>query len=35
MLCTLLPPTAGRARVAGLDVVDDAPAVRRRIGAAL
>jgi ABC-type multidrug transport system ATPase subunit len=35
MLCTLLPPTANRARVAGLVVVDDAPAVRRRIGAEL
>jgi ABC-2 type transport system ATP-binding protein len=35
MLCTLLPPTAGRARVAGLDVVADAAAVRRAIGVAL
>jgi ABC-2 type transport system ATP-binding protein len=35
MLCTLLPPTAGRASVAGLDVVDKAPDVRRRIGVAL
>ncbi len=35
MLCTLLPPTAGRATVAGLDVVADAPEVRRRIGVAL
>src|SRR3954467_2699108 len=35
MLCTLLPPTAGSARVAGLDVVDDAAEVRRRIGVAL
>jgi ABC-2 type transport system ATP-binding protein len=35
MLCTLLPPTAGRARVAGLDVVEDAAGVRRRIGVAL
>src|SRR5438067_6336593 len=35
MLCTLLPPTAGSARVAGLDVVADAAAVRRRIGVAL
>src|SRR5213079_3691580 len=35
MLCTLLPPTAGSARVAGLDVVADAGAVRRRIGVAL
>jgi ABC-2 type transport system ATP-binding protein len=35
MLCTLLPPTAGSARVAGLDVVDSAAGVRRRIGVAL
>jgi ABC-2 type transport system ATP-binding protein len=35
MLCTLLPPTAGSATVAGLDVVKDAAAVRRRIGVAL
>jgi ABC-2 type transport system ATP-binding protein len=35
MLCTLLPPTAGRARVAGFDVLDNAAAVRRRIGVAL
>jgi ABC-2 type transport system ATP-binding protein len=35
MLCTLLPPTAGRASVAGCDVVGDAAAVRRRIGVAL
>jgi ABC-2 type transport system ATP-binding protein len=35
MLCTLLPPTAGSARVAGLDVVSDAAEVRRRIGVAL
>lgn len=35
MLCTLLPPTSGRASVAGLDVVDDAAEVRRRIGVAL
>jgi ABC-2 type transport system ATP-binding protein len=35
MLCTLLPPTAGSARVAGMDVVRDAPEVRRRIGVAL
>ena len=35
MLCTLLPPTAGSASVAGLDVVEDAPEVRRRIGVAL
>jgi ABC-2 type transport system ATP-binding protein len=35
MLCTLLPPTAGSATVAGFDVVKDAAAVRRRIGVAL
>ena len=35
MLTTLLRPTAGRARVAGHDVVDDAGAVRRAIGVAL
>jgi ABC-2 type transport system ATP-binding protein len=35
MLCTLLPPTSGRASVAGLDVVADAADVRRRIGVAL
>ena len=35
MLCTLLPPTSGQAIVAGLDVVDDAAEVRRRIGVAL
>src|SRR5947208_7030323 len=35
MLCTLLPPTAGRARVAGLDVIADGAAVRRSIGVAL
>ena len=35
MLCTLLPPTAGSASVAGLDVVSDAAAVRRKIGVAL
>jgi ABC-2 type transport system ATP-binding protein len=35
MLCTLLPPTAGNASVAGLDVVKDAAAVRRKIGVAL
>src|SRR4051794_1156977 len=35
ILCTLLPPTAGRASVAGVDVVADAAAVRRRIGVAL
>ena len=35
MLTTLLPPTAGTARVAGFDVIADGPEVRRRIGAAL
>jgi ABC-2 type transport system ATP-binding protein len=35
MLCTLLPPTAGSASVAGLDVVQDAAEIRRRIGVAL
>jgi ABC-2 type transport system ATP-binding protein len=35
MLCTLLPPTAGSASVAGVDVVDDPAEVRRRIGVAL
>lgn len=35
MLCTLLKPTAGRARVAGFDVVADPQAVRIRIGVAL
>ncbi|MCW3033424.1 MAG: ATP-binding cassette protein [Solirubrobacterales bacterium] len=35
MLCTLLPPTAGSATVAGLDVVRDAAEVRKRIGVAL
>jgi ABC-2 type transport system ATP-binding protein len=35
MLCTLLPPTAGAASVAGLDVVRDAAEVRRHIGVAL
>ena len=35
MLTTLLPPTDGRARVAGHDVVHDGAAVRRAIGAAL
>ncbi|MEA2368949.1 MAG: type transport system ATP-binding protein [Thermoleophilaceae bacterium] len=35
MLCTLLPPTAGGARVAGVDVVADGAEVRRRIGVAL
>jgi ABC-2 type transport system ATP-binding protein len=35
MLCTLLPPTSGRATVAGLDVVASAADVRRQIGVAL
>jgi ABC-2 type transport system ATP-binding protein len=35
MLTTLLPPTAGTARVAGYDIVRDGPAVRATIGAAL
>ena len=35
MLCTLLPPTAGSASVAGVDVLADAGEVRRRIGVAL
>jgi len=35
MLCTLLPPTAGSATVAGIDVVADSAGVRRRIGVAL
>src|SRR5438552_11212302 len=35
MLTTLLPPTAGTARVAGFDVVHDGPHVRSAIGAAL
>jgi ABC-2 type transport system ATP-binding protein len=35
MLTTLLRPTAGRARVAGHDVVDEAADVRRAIGVAL
>jgi ABC-2 type transport system ATP-binding protein len=35
MLCTLLPPTAGNATVAGLDVVREAADVRSRIGVAL
>src|SRR3954470_1279058 len=35
VLTTLLPPTAGTARVAGHDVVKDGAAVRRAIGAAL
>src|SRR6187200_41474 len=32
ILATLLPPTSGVARVAGLDVARQAPDVRRRIG---
>src|SRR5436190_20477746 len=35
MLCTLLPPTAGSARVAGVDVLHDGAQVRQRIGVAL
>ena len=35
MLCTLLKPTAGRASVAGYDVVDSPGDVRIRIGVAL
>src|SRR5256885_9412963 len=35
MLTTLLPPTAGSARVAGYDVVKEGPMVRKAIGAAL
>jgi ABC-2 type transport system ATP-binding protein len=35
MLATLLPPTAGRARVAGFDVITQGPQVRASIGAAL
>jgi ABC-2 type transport system ATP-binding protein len=35
MLTTLLPPTAGTARVGGHDIVKEGPAVRRTIGAAL
>jgi ABC-2 type transport system ATP-binding protein len=35
ILTTLLPPSAGRARVAGLDVVHQGPEVRRAIGASL
>jgi ABC-2 type transport system ATP-binding protein len=35
MLTTLLRPTAGRATVGGLDVMNDAAAVRQRIGVAL
>jgi ABC-2 type transport system ATP-binding protein len=35
MLVTLLPPTAGSARVAGYDVAKEGPQVRMNIGAAL
>src|SRR4051794_13676950 len=35
MLTTLLPPTEGRASVAGHDVAHEGPAVRKAIGAAL
>ncbi len=35
VLCTLITPTAGRARVAGFDVAGDPDAVRLRIGVAL
>src|SRR5438046_2048373 len=35
MLTTLLPPTAGRASVAGFDVATQGSEVRKRIGAAL
>src|SRR5437667_1692502 len=35
VLTTLLPPTAGTARVAGYDVVREGPKVRTEIGAAL
>jgi ABC-2 type transport system ATP-binding protein len=35
MLTTLLPPTAGTARVAGFDILREGPAVRGAIGAAL
>src|SRR3954463_5430142 len=35
MLTTLLPPTAGTARVAGHDILREGPAVRMAIGAAL
>jgi ABC-2 type transport system ATP-binding protein len=35
MLTTLLPPTAGSARVGGFDVVREGPSVRSLIGAAL
>lgn len=32
MLCTLIEPTSGTATVAGYDIKDQAPEVRRRIG---
>jgi len=35
VLTTLLPPTSGRARVAGMDVVHEGAKVRRAIGASL
>src|SRR5213592_3392859 len=35
MLTTLLPPTAGKARVGGFDVATEGPQVRKAIGAAL
>src|SRR6059036_3802271 len=35
MLTTLLPPSAGTARVAGFDIVREGPKVRAAIGAAL
>src|SRR5207253_3358828 len=35
MLCTLLPPTSGTAKVAGFDVAQSPDAVRHRIGVAL
>ncbi len=35
VLTTLLPPTSGSAKVAGLDVVHEGPEVRRAIGASL
>jgi ABC-2 type transport system ATP-binding protein len=35
MLTTLLPPTAGTAKVAGFDIVTEGPKVRSSIGAAL
>src|SRR5438128_11652014 len=35
MLTTLLPPTAGTARVSGFDIVHEGPKVRSTIGAAL